>query len=126
MDARGVEETGPLESRYRKIKLQRLLPLDETDEEDGLLCAGLLDDEEVDWPLWELECEGDGEQRRLVRDYSYWFANYHDEADVLPFPGGAAGPEEVLANAPPLSLGKLFNSAGLTGIAYGATVGSVA
>src|SRR5260370_41933829 len=39
LDARGVEETGPFELRQRKLKLLRLLPLDESDEEDGLVCA---------------------------------------------------------------------------------------
>lgn len=124
-NARGIEETGPLELRQRKIKALRLIPPDECDEEDGLLCAGLLEDAESDWPLWELEADGDGEQRRLVRDYSYWFSNFHDEADVIPFPAGLV-PEQALENVPPLALGRIVNAAGMLGIAYGGTVGPIA
>jgi hypothetical protein len=121
-----VEETGPLEFREGRITVRELLPLDEGDTDEGLLCdVRLPDSEDGVVPLSDLESLSNAEVRQLVGDYAYWFTSAGDEADVLSFPATQPGgaPEEV--GTPP-SFWRLLNRCALAGAAYGATLGAIA
>ncbi|MBI1915756.1 MAG: hypothetical protein HYS12_13635 [Planctomycetes bacterium] len=121
-----VEETGPLEFREGRVTVRELLPLDECDTDEGLLCdVRLPDSDDGVVPLSDLEGLGKAEVCRLVGDYAYWFTNYAGESDVIPFP--ANRPEGVPGEvgAPP-SFWRLLNRCALAGAAYGATVGAIA
>jgi len=121
-----VEETGPLQFREARVTVRELLPLDECDTGEGLLCeVRLPDNEDGVVPLSELEGLGSPELTQLVGDYAYWYANHSTDPDVIPFPGerpeGLAGESGV-----PRSFWRWLNRFALVGAAYGATVGAIA
>jgi len=52
-----------------------LLDFDECDEDEGLFCQALEDDEKIVLPLAEIDNVG-SPNRRLIEDYCYWFGNW--------------------------------------------------
>jgi len=121
-----VEETEPLQFREARVTVRELLPLDECDADEGLLCeVRLPDNEDGVVPLSELEGLGSAELTQLVGDYAYWYVNHSNEPDVIPFPGdrpeGLPGEGGV-----PRSFWRWLNRFALAGAAYGATVGAIA
>ena len=130
LEARIVEEIGPREVSERRVRMERLLPPEDSDTEEGLLVAGPFgDDEEEELPLWMLataEVAPDfnpGEQRRLLQDYAYWFSEGQGTDSLLPFPGVERPPAELPATPP--SLGRIINLSGMVGAVGGAAVGSI-
>ena len=49
---------------------------DEFDEEYGLFGIGRDQDEEIEFPLDEIELKKKDPNYRLISDYSYWFHNW--------------------------------------------------
>ena len=52
--------------------------------EDGLVCTGRDRDEEIEFPLGEIEVKKKDPNSKLVSDYAYWFHNWpcRDEGDI--------------------------------------------
>lgn len=129
LEARIVEETGPRELRERRLRVERLLPPEDSDTEEGLLIAGDFGDEEEELPLWLLATAeaapgfNPGEQQRLIRDYAHWFSEGQGVDPLLPFPG-VERPPAGLPTTPP-SLGRILNLSGMVGAVGGAAVGSI-
>jgi hypothetical protein len=125
-EATVVEETGPLEFREERVTVRELLPLDECDTAEGLLCdVRLPDSDDGVVPLSELEGLGNAAVRQLVGDYAYWFVNHGGESDGLSFPASPSEGGRGEAEATP-SFWWLLNRCALAGAAYGATVGAIA
>lgn len=122
-EARAEQVTGKREYRERRVLVERLVPLAECEDEDGLLCAVRVGDEEDVVPLFWLEGTGSTEQRRLVGDYGFWFVRQTGRVGLRE--GLFDAPEEGQEASPP-ALGRLLNRCGLAGAAYGATVGAIA
>ena len=60
------------------VPISRLDPPveDEFDEEAGLYCIGVDQDEEIEIPLAEIELKKKEANYRQISDYSYWFHNW--------------------------------------------------
>ena len=70
-------ETGPFQSKTCSITLFGLLdPGDFPDDMYGLFCQARRDGERIELPLTEVEVGKGNPNRRLVKDYSYWFVNW--------------------------------------------------
>ena len=52
--------------------------------EDGLVCTGRGRDDEIEFPLAEIEVRKKDPNFKLVSDYAYWFHNWpcRDEDDI--------------------------------------------
>ena len=70
-------ETGPFQSKTCSITVLGLLdPGDFPDAMYGLFCQARRDGERIELPLTEVEVGKGNPNRRLVKDYSYWFVNW--------------------------------------------------
>jgi hypothetical protein len=71
-------KSGPFSSKKVTVPISRLdAPVDHVfDEEYGLFCIGRDQDEEIEFPLDEIELEKKDANYRLISDYSYWFHNW--------------------------------------------------
>lgn len=127
-------EDGPLESSNQSTTVRRLLPPEDIDPEDGILCEVKGGGEDGVVPLSSLELDDETPRGRLLADYSYWVHNYPGDADVLPFPPVPAsmeGPGPVGLNELPVSPGpslrlrRVLHLFGLGGCVYGATLGAI-
>jgi hypothetical protein len=96
------------------------------------MCQVRAKDQEGVLPLSDLECDESTPQGRLVEDYTYWFANWPDEMDVLPFRAGSEIPDDMPGAmpegmaGPSVPLGRLLQWSGLIGAVYGATLLAIA
>jgi hypothetical protein len=70
----------PLQELFRRVRVVGLLPADEADTEEGLLCEAIAGEETLDVPLAEVQVLA-GRNRQLVRDYAYWFVNWQADGD---------------------------------------------
>jgi hypothetical protein len=70
-------ETGPFESKTFSLTVLGLLdPDDFPGDEYGLFCQARRDKKRIELPLTEVEVAKGNPNRRLVKDYSYWFVNW--------------------------------------------------
>jgi Calcium binding len=132
-EARWTQEEGPLQLRSQSATVLGLLPQDDIDEEDGILCDVKMGEETGVLPLSVIERDENTPQGRLVTDYTYWVHNWGNAADVIPFPGqsplgepGFGGPNDMpVMPRPSLPLRKLLNFGGVLGAVYGGTLGAI-
>ena len=83
----GEEEIGPGARKRITMKVTALLDPEEDGpiEDDGVICLGHDRDEEIVFPLGEVEVRKKDPNYKLVSDYAYWFHNWpcssesHDE-----------------------------------------------
>ena len=78
-DAEFTSETGPFSSRTIQVKVIGLGdPEDEAmiDDMYGILCKAKHDRRSFDLPLDRMELKKNNPQRKLIKDYSYWFHNW--------------------------------------------------
>jgi hypothetical protein len=68
-------ETGPFQEKDVPVTVTGLLDADQCDEDRGILCAAMEEDESVDLFLAELESTVNIHNRQLLEDYAYWFHN---------------------------------------------------
>jgi len=106
------------------VTVVELLPPEECDEEAGLLCKVHLWDEAVELPLAVLDAKGHPGNRRLIDDYSYWFANWPAEgfADTAPLPPRSVDPLPDLPSW--WAVLKALARYGFYGAGYGLVLGS--
>jgi hypothetical protein len=132
------EETGPLQVRTRHVKVLGLLPPDEIDDEDGILCRVRMGGKEGTMPLAVLKRETNTPQGRLLEDFRYWIHNWGEAPDVLSFPGQGPFPDMFGGQMPPgmqgLPMGmalpafvvrRLLLAVALVGAIYGASLGGI-
>jgi hypothetical protein len=126
-EATWVREDGP-PGPGEKVTVLRLEPPEEADAEDGLLCVVRAGGQEGTLPLSDLECEEQTPQGRLLEEYTYWFANWPGEAEVLPFRPAPQAPDFLGAEGPPpmVSVGRVLQWCAVIGAVYGATLGATA
>src|SRR3954469_5591094 len=82
----GEEEIGPFSRKKVTLTVTGLLDPEEggLSVEDGLICEGRNRDEEIEFPLCEIEVKKKDPNFKLVSDYAYWFHNWpcRDEDDI--------------------------------------------
>ena len=84
---RGEVEIGPYSRKRATMTVTGLLDPDERgglSVEDGLVCTGRDRDEEIEFPLCDIEVKKKDPNFKLVSDYAYWFHNWpcRDEGDT--------------------------------------------
>jgi Calcium binding len=83
-------ETGP--PRIQPLTVLSLLPGEDSDREEGLLCKVQVAGGEGILPLAELIIpSGNKELWDLVNDHGYWFSEFQELPDILSFPGNQEG-----------------------------------
>ena len=123
----GEEEIGPGARKRITMKVTALLDLEDDGpiEDDGLICLGRDQDEEVVFPLGEVEVGKKTPNYTLVSDYAFWFHNWssdsggHDDWELL-------GKDGALPSAPPSYRGfiKSILFCGMTGGVLGSAIGA--
>jgi hypothetical protein len=87
-------ETGAFETTKIPVTVVSLIDPDDLDEDEGIQCQALEEEEEVELSLDEIEATVNIHNRRLLKDYSYWFHN------AIPEEYGLTDDEELAAGAP--------------------------
>ena len=79
----GEEEIGPVSRKRTTVTVTGLLDPaeDRPNEAEGLICLGRERDEEVVFPLGEVEVRKKDPNYKLVSDYAYWFHNWSSESE---------------------------------------------
>ena len=125
----GEEEIGPYSRKRATMTVTGLLDPDERgglSVEDGLVCTGRDRDEEIEFPLGEIEVKKKDPNFKLVSDYAYWFHNWpcRDEDDI----GRGVTIEEIESGGPAAGLVASSSMAvlvcGIGGGLLGATIGA--
>lgn len=80
-------ETGPFQEKEIPVTVMALLDADQCDEDRGILCAAMEEEESVDLFLAELESTVNIHNRQLMEDYAYWFHNLPG-SDIDTWTGG--------------------------------------
>jgi hypothetical protein len=133
-EARWARKEGVLQSRSESVTILGLLPPEQIDPEDGVICDVTMGETKGDLPLSVIERDDRTPQGRLVADYTYWIHNWGDGPDVLPFPphlaseDGQAMPQlsDVPGEGGPvLRLRKILHYVALIGGIYGTTLGAI-
>jgi hypothetical protein len=82
----GEEEIGPFSRKRATLTVTGLLDPEEggLSVEDGLICEGRDREEEIEFPLCEIEVKKKDPNFKPVADYAYWFHNWpsRDEDDI--------------------------------------------
>jgi hypothetical protein len=82
----GEEEIGPFSRKRATMAVTGLIDPEGNSlmEEDGLICAAHDRDEEIEFPLGEIEVKKKDPNFKLVSDYSHWFHNrpWRDESPM--------------------------------------------
>jgi hypothetical protein len=123
----GEEEIGPGARKRITMRVTALLDPEEDGpiEEDGLICLGHERDEEVVFPLGEVEVGKKTPNYRLVSDYAFWFHNWSSDS------GGddgweLLGKDGASPSAPPSRRGfiKSILFCGMAGGILGSSIGA--
>ncbi len=125
--AQFLVETGPFQETLYRVTVLGLLPADEIDPEDGILCQVRQNDQTIELPLSEVLVLGRFPNGLVIEDYSYWFGNWPADGEEEE-QGGKPGPtaEEVAGEIAGGSwVGKALTLAvgGLCGSVYGIILG---
>ncbi len=81
-------ETGPFQEKEIPVTVMGLSDADQCDEDRGILCDAMEEDESVDLFLAELESTVNIHNRLLMGDYAYWFHN-SPGSDIDTWAGGS-------------------------------------